>query len=131
MRLATIITIVVILASSVSAHAMRNGCHYLDLYVYIDGHQIGRVQCSKGKVYHHDLNLLIVEQFDVKGPSCDVGIAQNGFEVSKIHIQQNLCALKAGDIHVSHLSGKVPTVRIEKGSFSKGRRGAIAITGFR
>ncbi len=130
MRLATIITILVILASSVLAHA-DDQCHLLQLSLSAGDSQIGSVKCSKGKIHSREPFFFLVEQSGGKGPSCDMTFVQYGFEVSKIHIQQNLCALKAGDIHVSHLSGRVPIVTIEEGSFSRNRRGAISITGFR
>jgi hypothetical protein len=137
MRLATIISILVILASSTSAYA--NDCHFLDLYAFIKDYRIGDVFCSKGKLMGKATNDLFVQQIGGEGPSCDVTFIQNSaapfgnnwVEVSKIHIQQNLCALKAGNIHVSHLSGKVPTYTTKEGSFSHSRSGNITITGFK
>lgn len=138
MKLSSCIIAIGIICLAGLAHA--NQCHRLEFLLQMQEHSICEVTCSKGKPSSIGSRDFYVDQDNTQGPSCKVSLCRvidNGpyapstlIHVSKIHIQQNVCILKAGNIHVSLIDGKQPVYTAKEGNFSHSRSGEISVTGF-
>ena len=118
------------------AHAFS--CHDLEFQLAIPGgFFIKEVTCSKGTITSKSDEFLTVKQSGGHGPSCDVVIYAQAHDIdhsiihmSTLHIQQNLCVLKAGNIHVSLVSGRLANYSTREGSFINSLPGYIKVTGW-
>ncbi len=136
----TMVLIIVlgIIASSAVAYA-ENGCHTLSISVD-EKYRIckGSVSCSSGTVTWDGSGVFetYVKQNDGYGPRCHVSFCLYDklynieYFMSEIEVHQNLCALKAGNIQVSHVRGNHAKYSIEEGSFLHSRKGRVHVSGF-
>jgi hypothetical protein len=108
--------------------ASPNSCAYLD--ILFESSTTAQVKSSGVACDHGNLSSIEPSQENTKlvglqqsasyGPDCTVTVTwADGKKTAVIRGQQNFCALAAGNIIASVVSGDATITRIEKGAYSK------------
>jgi hypothetical protein len=97
------------------------GCGILS--VYLTGSslpKVANVACDKGANDGTQRTpegvVLTLHQTDARGPQCVITVG-GGKDTAVLSVQQNLCALKAGAVKASVVSGNAKLTRIVRGGF--------------
>lgn len=122
-------------AMSARAQTLQNGCSNLVVFVLSSSSQPSSIQgvsCSSGSVFSSNTQsfsstlpaVLQLGQSAAWGPDCTVTVSQ-GSQTAILQVQQNYCALGAGQITASVTSGPATLQGSVIGSYPLGLPGTV------